>query len=333
MATASAPASGLVAIVVLNYNGLEDTLKCLSSLRELRDPATVILVDNASAVDPTEPARLAYPGIEVIRTAENLGYAGGNNRGIELALARGAEWILILNNDTIVEPRIVRELLTAFDADSTLGIIGPVVNFMEEPDAVMTDGVAFNPGPGTEFFQRIVVPVAQPPRTVPVDIVNGCCMMVKADVLRKVGMFDEAFFIVHEESDLCLRAKRAGFACAVLGESLVWHKGSSSFDRSGRQLQRYFDARNLWHLLKRHTGRVSRSRRLSASVSHYLRYAFYRYDIEREAGKTAAAGAVVDGVIDGLCGRFGPYRRRSGPGRAAGRMVFAAARTLARVRR
>ncbi|MEO8483554.1 MAG: glycosyltransferase family 2 protein [Acidobacteriota bacterium] len=331
---ASQPAAaGPVAVVVLNYNGLDDTLKCLASLRALADPARVILVDNASVVDPTGPAREAYPGIDTLRTSVNLGYAGGNNRGIELALAQGAEWILILNNDTVVEPHIVRDLLAAFASDSTLGIVGPVVNFMEEPEAVMTDGVAFNPGPGTEFFQRIVVPVQQPPTLVPVDIVNGCCMMVKAEVFRKVGMFDEAFFIVHEESDLCLRTQRAGFACAVLGKSLVWHKGSSSFDRSGRQLQRYFDARNLWHLLKRHTGRVGRSRGLLVSTWHYLRYAFYRYDIELDAGKTAAADAVMDGVIDGSCGRFGPYQPRKGPGRAPVRLLFAGARRLARVRR
>ncbi|MEO8071118.1 MAG: glycosyltransferase family 2 protein [Acidobacteriota bacterium] len=322
-----------VSIVVLNYNGLEDTLRCLESLRDLADPADVILVDNGSRVNPVAEATRTFPGLQVIETGENLGYAGGNNRGIRYAIERGAEYILILNNDTVVAPSIVHALLGAFDADPKLGVVGPVVNFMDERDAVMTDGVAFNPGPGTEFFRRIVVPVDATAAVVPVDIVNGCCMMLSADLVARVGMFDEQFFIVHEESDLCLRALRAGFGCAVLGQSLVWHKGSSAFERSGRELQRYFDARNLHHLLARHTGHVAKSRPWRSTLLHYLRYAFYRYDIELEAGKPAAAKAVVDGLYDGFTNRYGPYARTRRAGRAVVSAAFAGARRLAHARR
>src|SRR5204863_3144494 len=119
---------------------------------------------------------------------------------------------------------------------------------LEEPDTVMTDGCVFN-APGYEgFFQRRPVPLAPGalPRVTEVDIVNGCCMMIAAPVFRRVGLVDERFFLIHEESDFCLRARRAGFRCGVLGEVLVWHKGSSSFKRTGRQTQRYYDARNLY---------------------------------------------------------------------------------------
>jgi hypothetical protein len=324
-----------VAVVVLNYNGLADTLKCLASLRQaLPPPDVVVLVDNASEIDPGPQAVIAYPGLEYIRTPENLGYAGGNNRGIERALALGADYVLIVNNDTIVDPGIIPALLRAFALDPALGIVGPVVNFMDEPSAVMTDGVAFNTGPGTVFFKRIVVPVdtANPP-LVPVDIVNGCCMMVTAALVRAVGMFDEEFFIVHEESDLCLRARRAGFGCAVLGQTLVWHKGSSSFDRSGRQLQRYFDARNLWHLLRRHAGRVGGSRAMRPSLWPYARYVYYRFDVEREAGKAPAARAVILGAYDAVRGRFGRYQDTNRPGFAVFHGLFRLVRRLAALKR
>ena len=146
---------------------------------------------------------------------------------------------------------------------------------------------------------------------------------------RLYGVFDERLFIIHEESDLCLRAKTAGYGCAVLGETLVWHKGSSAFERSGRQLQRYFDARNLLHVLRRHTGRVGASRKFTPSLWHYLLYVFYRYDVEMDAGKTRAASAVAEGTYDGLLGGYGPYRRRSRVGRAASRVAFSAARWVA----
>ncbi len=298
-----------VALVVLNYNGLDDTLKCLTSLRELSYPTlTTILVDNGSAVDPMDASLKIMPDLVTVRTGQNLGYAGGNNRGMEVALERGADFVLVLNNDTTVAPNIVEALVDAFSSDDRLGVVGPVINYMDEPETVMTDGVEFNARPHTEFFGRIpVAPRDRAPALVPVDIVNGCCMMFRASALREAGLFDESLFIVHEESDLCLRIARHGYRCAVLGQSLVWHKGSASFDRSGRKLQRYFDTRNLFILLRRHAGHVGSSRPFAASVWPYLRYAAYRYEIEVEAGKDPAARGVAEGLRDALCGVTGPY--------------------------
>src|SRR5262245_10260418 len=149
-----------VAVVVLNYNGLEDTLNCLSSIANVTYPRmSVILVDNGSSVDPAEVVGRRFPEVHVICTRANHGYAGGNNRGIERALAIGADYILVLNNDTVVAPGIIGALLEAFAFNASFGIIGPVINFMDEPQTVMTDGVRFNPGPGTEFFQRVTVPL------------------------------------------------------------------------------------------------------------------------------------------------------------------------------
>ena len=321
-----------VAVVVLNYNGLDDTLKCMSSLAAVEyDSLSVILVDNGSAVDPSPATRRLFPNVEIIRAGINLGYAGGNNRGIERALDRGAEYVLILNNDTIVAPGIVRALLHAFVADGSFGIVGPVINFMDEPDKVMTDGVRFNPGPGVEFFHRLEV-LLQPDSAdaTPVDVVNGCCMMVRSDVFRAVGLFDERLFIVHEESDLCLRSQRAGFRCGVLGQTLVWHKGSSSFQRSGRQLQRYYDTRNLFFLLKRHGGKLPGTRSFGRSLVPFLRYAFYRYSLEMEAGSPVAARAVADGLADALTGKTGPYTSSHGTGAVVG-AALKLARAVSRV--
>src|SRR5437764_748752 len=100
---------------------------------------------------------------------------------------------------------------------------------------------------GLEDTRRCLRSLEAPagPAAPEVDIVNGCCMMVRAEVFARVGLVDERFFLVHEESDLCLRARRAGFRCGVFGEALVWHKGSSAFARTGKRLQRYYDTRNL----------------------------------------------------------------------------------------
>src|SRR3954452_1497802 len=216
-------------VVLVNYNGTEDTRKCLRSLEKLTDPCSVVLTDNKSNDDPLPKLRAEFPWVHYVQNTVNGGWSGGNNCGIRYALDRGATWLFLLNNDTTVRPDVVGRLLAAAEARPDYGILGPVIRYMDEPELVMTDGVVFNrPGyPG--FFQRVEVPErsAEPPVVTDVDIVNGCAMMVRADVFRRIGLIDDRFFLLHEEADFCLRAKAAGFNCGVLAEGMVWHKGSS----------------------------------------------------------------------------------------------------------
>src|SRR5262249_58110863 len=211
----------------------------------------VVGVDNASADDPCAALRAEFPWTRVIRNRVNGGWAGGNNVGIRAA---DADWVVLLNNDTVAAPDLAHRLLRAAEAHPRYAVLGPVIRTLEPPHEVMTDGAAFNrPGePG--FFPRREVPPTRtdPPTVAEVDVVNGCCLMTSAAALRRVGPIDERFFLVHEESDYCLRVRRAGWRCGVVAEALVWHKGSQSFARSGKRWQRYYDARNLLLLLHKH---------------------------------------------------------------------------------
>ncbi len=298
-------------IVPVNFNGLDDTRICLRSLASQTVPASVVVVDNASDVDPSAALQAEFPWIHLIRNPVNGGWSGGNNVGIRYALDRGADWIVLLNNDTAVSPVLVERLLAAADAHPGYGIIGPVIRFMDEPDTTMTDGCEFNRPGQAGFFQRKMVSVADSdsPQVSRVDIVNGCCLMASAQVFDRIGVIDDRFFLVHEESDFCLRATRAGFSCGVLGEALVWHKGSSSFARAGKRWQRYYDARNLGLLLSKHPAGPLRRGTL-ASYALWMRYAYHRYCHERESGQATAADAVLEGVADSAARRFGPYRDR-----------------------
>ena len=211
-----------------------------------------------------------------------------------------------------MHPHLVGRLLAAAAAHPQYGVIGPVIRYMDEPDATMTDGVVFNrPGyPG--FFQRqpVEVRLTEPPAVEEVDIVNGCCLMVRAAVFRRVGLIDDRFFLIHEEADFCLRTRAAGFRCGVLAEPLVWHKGSSAFKRSGKRWQRYYDVRNLGLLLSKHAARGRGGRRAWAAYALYLRYAYHRYCHEREDGHADAARAVLEALEDFATRRFGAYRPR-----------------------
>lgn len=298
--------------VIVNFNGWEDTIKCLQSFEVLHGQAQFILVDNASTEDLCAELRHSFPWCDIIREEKNGGWAGGNNAGLRYALERNADWIVLLNNDTTVSPTIVSELKTAIERYPKYGIIGPVINHMDEPDQIMTDGCLFNRPGSPGFFDRLeVVPSITDPLTITeVDIVNGCCLAVSREVCDKIGLIDDKFFLIHEESDFCLRAREAGYKCGVINRSLVLHKGSSSFKRTGQRTQRYYDSRNLRLLLKKHLGVHKEGRGTWASYRTYWNYLYYRHAIELENGATAAAEAVLHGWHDGMIGRFGVYQQK-----------------------
>jgi GT2 family glycosyltransferase len=298
-----------VAIVLVNFHGTTDTLKCLDSIRATgRESCLTILVENGSTPDPSAEISHANPWVKVIRREENGGWAGGNNTGIRYALEQGAEWILLLNNDTIVATELIDRLLAVAKHQPDYGILGPVICFMDDPETVMTDGCRFNRPSFPGFFERIPVPIIpeDPPRVAPVDIVNGCCMMISRRVFERIGLIDERFFLIHEESDFCLRAQQAGFKCGIVAAPLVWHKGSSTFNRSGKGLQRYYDARNLALLLWKHRTEHRDGRATLPSLFMYMKYVYYRFSIECEHGEAKAADAVLIGLCDALAGKFGP---------------------------
>jgi len=302
-------------IVLLTYNGIDDTLKCLRSLENIKDPRmSVVVVDNGSNDNPLPAVQTGFPWAHTVKNADNFGFAGGNNRGIEYALEHGADWVMLLNNDTIVSENFIERMADAVAAHPGYSIIGPVINYMDEPETVMTDGVLFNMPGSRGFFMRKPVEVtsATPPTITEVDVVNGCCMMIAAPVFRSIGLIDERFFIYHEETDFCLRAKNAGYKSGVIGDQLVWHKGTSSFKKTGKALPRYYDARNLVLVLAKHGGARYQGRSIFGTSVMYVRYIYYRYCVEREDGHPESADAVIAGFSDALTrryGRFAPARR------------------------
>jgi GT2 family glycosyltransferase len=298
--------------LVLTYNGLEDTRKCLRSLESQAAAGHAILVvDNGSTDGTMEAVAREFPWTKRLRVEQNQGPSVGNNRGIEYALQQGAGSVLLLNNDTTVAPNLIDRLTVAAKAHPEFQIIGPVINYMDEPAVVMTDGVTFNPPGYNGLFVRKVVPLvdAATPAITAVDIVNGCAMLVSAEVFRKIGLFDERFFIYHDETDFCLRALAAGFRCGVMGEQLVWHKGSSTFKATGKRFARYYDSRNLVYLLKKHDGARHNGRSKRETATTCFKYLYFRYCHEREDGHPDAADAIIEGLLDGLAGRQGPFAK------------------------
>ena len=312
-------------IVVLSYNGLADTRKCLASVAAARRPGvTVLLVDNGSTDGTAVAVEGEFPWCRVVTVKENRGPAAGNNAGIRAASDAGADWILLLNNDTTVHPELIDRLRDAVRAHPDYAVIGPVIKFMDDPNVVMTDGCIFNDPGYNGFFQRKPVPVTEgnPPEITDVDVVNGCCMLINVETLRRIGLFDEGMFIYHDETDLCLRVAEGGGRLGVIDHALVWHKGSATFKSTGKRTARYYDARNLLYVLRKHQGARRHGRTRVQSAMMYLLYMYYWYCTEREEGHEQAADAVIEGILDGMVGRQGRYEERRRPLVAPIRLVF-----------
>lgn len=216
-----------VAVVVLNWNGLADTLECLESLARLDYPAyEVVVVDNGSTDGSPAAIRERFPEVTLIETGENLGYAGGNNAGLRYAWQQEVDYVLLLNNDTEVASASLRLLVEAAEVDPRIGIAGPTIYYHDRPDVVWSAGGAIDWRRGTTWMvgldERDTGQFGVGPRQV--DFVTGCALLVKRPVLEQVGLLDERFFLYYEEVEWCVRARRAGFEIVHVPQAHVWHK-------------------------------------------------------------------------------------------------------------
>ena len=246
-----------LAIVILNFNGLGDTLTCLDSVRKLKTDDVfleTIVVDNFSS-DGSQEALPKIKDIVVVQNHDNLGYAGGNNVGIKYALKRGADAVLILNNDTIVEPKLIMNLVAALNQGD---LISPKIYFAagyefhklrySQKEAgrviwsaggeidwsnVLGKHLGVDEVDGGQFAKRKQITFA-----------TGACMFVKREVFEKIGYFDERYFLYLEDMDFCVKAKNAGFKIIFEPKAVIWHKNASSSGGSGSQLQDYYITRN-----------------------------------------------------------------------------------------
>lgn len=242
----------LVWAIVLNWNRAADTRRCVESL-EASDCAAlrIVVVDNGSTPEQFEELRVSLAEVELIRAPKNLGFGAGNNLGIQFALQHGAAYILLCNNDSIVDTRLVARLARALDADPSIGIAGPIVYYLNEPGRVWMAGYRFH-------GHLYVVPSGlhlQPPLqpVEPVDFVSGCGMFLRREMLHQVGMLSPDFFMYCEDLDLCMRARASGWKIACVPDAKMWHRVSASLGGAFSIHKQYHQIRSGWIVYRRHT--------------------------------------------------------------------------------
>lgn len=216
-------------IVVLNYNGYGVVKKCLSSVFKTEYPNfEVVFVDNDSKDGSLEEAKLNFSKAHFIKNGSNFGFGAGNNVGIRFALERMADYVLLLNNDTIVDPKFLTKLISVAEKEKA-GIASPVIFDYQGKNIWFSGGkinwwkmktVHRNKPSTKEFFES--------------DFISGCSMLVSKDVFAEIGLFDEDFFLYWEDADLSFRAKKAGFKNLIVSSSWIYHLEKSQKDSKSK---------------------------------------------------------------------------------------------------
>ncbi len=291
-------------LIVVNWNGKDDTISCLNSIARSGIPlSAVIVVDNGSADDSPQVLSERFPGLLLIRNKENLGYAGGNNVGIRHALSLGADAVYLLNNDTEVSDGFLGPVLAAFAENEKIGIVGSKVYFHGRPERVWFGNPALNKLTGRTYDTEYGKTDSEKETMRDVPFISGCAFAARRKTIEKIGLLDERFFCYAEELDLCLRAKESGFRVVLVPDSRVYHKVSASTGGATSGKTMYYRMRN--HLLLINKNIPLKSRAVTA-LRNCLIVLTHVAAIFRRGMRTREAFIyLLQGIRDYFSGKFG----------------------------
>ena len=241
-----------VYIIILNYKNLDDTFNCLDSLRKISyKNYHMIVVDNDSQDGSYEYLKERATDYKVIPSGENGGYAAGNNIGIRYALSQGADYVCILNNDVEAEPDFLNVLVEYMEDNPKVGMSGPLVYEFADRNKIQSAGFSITVRTGS------TKPLLQGKNKNDTDIhaaiqrgsasfcdaLSGTCFLVRREVLERVGLIPECYFLFFEEMEWCLNVRKHGYKLAAVFAAEVYHKGSATLKKTGT-VGRYYMARN-----------------------------------------------------------------------------------------
>ena len=290
----------IVAVVVLNWNGGDDILNCLTSVSDSTHKAIqIVVVDNGSTDGSSDEIRKRFTQVHFIDNSENLGFAKGSNQGMEWALDRGIEYTLLLNGDARLHPTAIHELMIAASQANDSVVACPKM-YLGSSDP-LAEKLWFTYGTvkiWAGLFQNPAFnQVDSPAWSLPCDMeyASGCCMLIPARILREVGMFDESFFAYCEDIDLSLRIRKAGFRLRYVPSAHLWHGSQRPTNRARSASYRYLSTRNNLWVVRKHGSWLE----VLACLCILPLRSFYRIVRMLTSGKLDSIAAELKGILDG----------------------------------
>ena len=287
-----------VGVVILNYNGKSLAEQCIRSVLNAAYPEKeIILVDNGSTDGSLDYLCDIFPTVHGLANKENLGIAGGRNRGFMEAIRRGADYVLSLDNDTRIDPKMIHALIAIAESESQIGIVGPKT-YMDDGSRRMqcaggtityTQNVCSERG-------REALDHGQYGSVEDVDYFPGFGFMARRAVFEKLNFLDERFYgYGHEDTDFCVRATRFGYRVVYVPDAVMWHRGSATIG-SYSPRKKYLEAVNSVYFVRKYAGRAQRIKYAFFAVFGLL----YALILQSLRGNHSAVLAKARGLWDGL---------------------------------
>jgi GT2 family glycosyltransferase len=286
-----------VSIIILNWNGKKDTIECLDSLKKIRYfNYEIVIVDNGSTDGSVECFKKLYPKIELIENKKNLGFAEGNNVAIRRIIERGTDYVLLLNNDTIVDPDFLVELVNVLKNDSSIGIAGPTVYYYKEKDNIQSAGgkICWYKGKAPHLRNKNDMKINE---IRDVDYIMGCSLMAKSELFKIIGYLNKDYFAYWEETEWCVRAKRAGYRIINVPAAKVWHKGGATSKKTSG-FQEYQMTRNMFWFMKKHASKIQYLMFIINFIGFQFWFSSFIYVIYHK--NLQLYKSFLKGIIDGI---------------------------------
>lgn len=290
-----------VSIVILNWNGLEDTSECLRSVMDLEyDNREIILVDNGSVDGSVKTLQRLFPSITIMENKENVGFARANNQAIEYALARGTDYVWLLNNDTVTLPDALSKLVSAAESPE-IGLASPIIYFLEPREKIQFCGSVID---WENKRIRHIESLEELANIEPGENLSlwGTALLMKHRTLSDVGYLSEKYFAYHEDEEYCLRVARAGYRCVVVPEARIFHKNSRSTGNNDAPMQVFLRSRNLFFLWMDALRGMDRILHVPKYLAHIVSYG----GSLKEKNLPDSVEACLDGVWSAFRGAGGP---------------------------
>lgn len=246
-----------IAIIILNWNGIEDTRACLNSLKKIKYPNyDIILVDNGSRYYEADYLEKEFGNFIkfFIKNEENLGFAGGNNIAIKKLLGKNYKYFLLLNNDTEVESNFLCQLVNLAESNKQIGIVGPKIKLHQQKNILWYAGGEFHWW--TSYNKRVgrnEIDTGKYNKEKITGYVSGACLLIRKKVIEQIGLLDENFFSYMEDVDWCIRANKRNWLCCYQPKSLVWHKISDKYEGVSASQIRFIARNRIWLVKKNYS--------------------------------------------------------------------------------
>ncbi len=297
-----------VSAILVNYNGGDDTLECLDSLQaQVGVNCRPLVVDNASRDGSAERIRNCCPDAQVIVNPNNRGFCGGNNVGIRAALEAGCDYLFLVNNDTILEPDCLQNLLQCAQSQPQAAILSPAMYYYADRTRPWFTGSSVHWKLGNVDHTHVDVRAEGIKTPFAIPWTTGCAMLIPSARMRELIGFDERFFCYFEDCDLSFRAQRSGYRCVLCPTAILYHKVGATANRNSLA-RHYYLRRNKLLVFARNTRGAARYELLARLTKRSLVAARQMRRAPTEGYDARTARSELLGVLDFYRRRFGPCR-------------------------